>query len=73
MGSLYISDKPRQGEYKESVGLDIDGEIIGEAPNDKNYYDYDLLNRPTFDRVGTNILIVGFGLLIKNIKTLRNQ
>ena len=57
MGSLYISNEPRKGEYKASVGLDIDGEIIGEAPNDKNYYDYDLLNRPTFDRVGTNIMI----------------
>ena len=60
MGSLYISDTPRQGEYKESVGLDIDGGIIGtpgSAPDGLNYYDYDLLNRPTFDRVGTNILI----------------
>ena len=41
MGSLYISEEPRQGEYKESVGLDIDEEIIGEAPNGKNYYDYE--------------------------------
>ena len=60
MGSLYISEEPRQGEYKESVGLDIDEEIIGvpgSAPNGKNYYDYDLLSRPTFDRVGTNIMI----------------
>ena len=60
MGSLYISDKPRQDEYKESVGLDIDGEIIGtpgSAPDGLNYYDYDLLNRPAFGRVGTNIMI----------------
>ena len=55
--SLYISEEPRGGKYKESVGLDIDGEIIGEAPNGKKYYDYDLLNRPAFDRVGTNIMI----------------
>ena len=60
MGSLYISNEPRKGEYKESVGLDIDGGIIGtpgSAPDGLNYYDYDLLNRPAFDRVGTNIMI----------------
>ena len=58
--SLYISSDPRKGDYKESNGLDIDGEIIGDpgsAPGGLNYYDYDLLNRPAFDRVGTNIMI----------------
>ena len=46
--SLYISgDGPRQGEeYDESVGLDIDGDVVRDAPGtDKSYYDYDLLIR----------------------------
>ena len=55
--SLYISDEPRKGDYNESKGLDIDGDIVGSAPDGLNYYDYDLLSRPTFDRVGTNIMI----------------
>ena len=58
--SLYTSNEPRKGNYKESKGLDIDGDIVGtpgSAPGGINYYDYDLLNRPTFDRVGTNIMI----------------
>jgi hypothetical protein len=48
--SLYISEtnKPRQGGYDESVGLDIDGDVVRDAPasdtgNSQSYYDYDLL------------------------------
>ena len=48
--SLYISaqGKPGQGEYDESVGLDIDREVVREAPpsdtgDPQSYYDYDLL------------------------------
>lgn len=43
--SLYISgDGPRKGEYDESVGLDIDGDVVRDAPGtDQSYYDYDLL------------------------------
>ena len=45
MGSLYTSNEPRKGNYKESRGLDIDGDIVGilgSAPDGLNYYDYDL-------------------------------
>ncbi|MAD57182.1 MAG: hypothetical protein CMK44_01235 [Porticoccus sp.] len=44
--SLYISDtnKPRQGGYDESIGLDIDEAVVRDAPGtDQSYYDYDLL------------------------------
>ena len=43
--SLYISGYgPRKGEYDESVGLDIDGDVVRDAPGtDQSYYDYDLL------------------------------
>ena len=48
--SLYISgvNQPRQGEYDESVGLDIDDAIVRKAPpsdtgESQVYYDYDLL------------------------------
>ena len=46
--SLYISgDGPRQGEYDESIGLDIDGDVVRDAPpsdtgEPQSYYDYDL-------------------------------
>ena len=49
--SLYISEinKPRQGEYDTSYGLDIDDAVVGPAPPDSEtgaeraYFDYDLL------------------------------
>ena len=49
--SLYISEinKPRQGEYDTSFGLDIDDAVVGPAPPDSEtgaeraYFDYDLL------------------------------
>ena len=50
--SLYISEtnRPRQGEYDESIGLDIDEAVVRDAPisdtgNPQSYYDYDLLIR----------------------------
>ena len=50
--SLYISEtnRPRQGEYDESIGLDIDEAVVRDAPisdtgKPQSYYDYDLLIR----------------------------
>ena len=41
--SLYFSnDGPRKGEYDESVGLDIDEDIVDQSEGGV-YYDYDLL------------------------------
>ena len=57
--SLYVSDSgAREGTYNEGVGIDIDGEIVGEpetAPDGGNYYDYDLLTRPSVS--GSGIII----------------
>ena len=60
--SLYVSpkDNDRQGEYDESIGLDIDGEIVMDAPpaldgSAQAYYDYDLLSRPGVS--GSGIII----------------
>jgi len=58
--SLYISGDPRTGNYNENVGIDIDGEIVGEpgsAPDGGNYYDYDLLSRPSVGGSGSGIII----------------
>ena len=61
--SLYISPtgNPRQGGpdrgYDESIGLDIDGSVVGPVPgvDGSSYYDYDLLNRPSVS--GSGIII----------------
>ena len=50
--SLYISEtnKPRQGNYDTSIGLDIDDAVVSQAPlsdtgAEQSYFDYDLLIR----------------------------
>jgi hypothetical protein len=54
--SLYVSNEgARQGSYDESIGLDIDGDIVSSTPGGDNYYDYDLLNRPSVS--GSGIII----------------
>ena len=54
--SLYVSNEgARQGSYDESIGLDIDGDIVSSTPGGDNYYDYDLLNRPGVS--GSGIII----------------
>jgi len=58
--SLYVSGVKRGGNYNEEIGLDIDGSIVGEigsAPSGLNYYDYDLLSRPSVS--GSGIMIPG--------------
>lgn len=52
--STYIANTARGGNYDESVGLDIDGEIVGSTPQG-NLYDYDLLSRPSVS--GSGIII----------------
>ena len=58
--SLYVSNlegpsEPRRGGYNEEVGIDIDGAIVSSAPGGGNYYDYDLLTRPSVS--GSGIII----------------
>jgi hypothetical protein len=54
--SLYVSNEgARQGSYDESIGLDIDGDIVSSTPGGDNYYDYDLLSRPGVS--GSGIII----------------
>jgi len=65
--SIYYSDEvrgksnamPSKG-YDDSIGIDIDGEIIGkegDGPGGENIYDYDILNGP-------NVGVSGSGLII---------
>ena len=54
--STYIANEARGGNYDESVGLDIDGEIIGSTPQG-NLYDYDLMSRPGVGVSGSGIII----------------
>ena len=54
--SLYVSESgARAGSYNEEVGIDIDGAIVSSAPGGGNYYDYDLLTRPSVS--GSGIII----------------
>ena len=64
--SLYVSSNERisvpgiRDAYNEAKGLDIDGSIVGEvgsAPSGLNYYDYDLLSRPSVS--GSGVIIPG--------------
>ena len=70
MSNIYFSDNGARNtsninntsypDYDESVGLDIDGAIVGEIKNvegnlEGNLYDYDLLNRPTVSGSGSFI------------------
>ena len=58
--SLYVSTDARGGNYNEETGLDIDGSLIGlegSAPGGGNYYDYDLMSRPSVS--GSGIIIPG--------------
>mgnify|MGYP001497177642 CR=1 FL=1 len=54
--STYVANKARGGNYDESVGLDIDGQIIGSTPQG-DLYDYDLLSRPSVGVSGSGIII----------------
>lgn len=54
--STYIANEARGGNYDESVGLDIDGKIIGSTPQG-DLYDYDLLSRPGVGASGSGIII----------------
>lgn len=54
--STYIANEARGGNYDESVGLDIDGKIIGSTPQG-DLYDYDLLSRPGVGVSGSGIII----------------
>jgi len=54
--STYIANEVRGGNYDESVGLDIDGEIIGSTPQG-DLYDYDLMSRPGVGVSGSGIII----------------
>ena len=67
--STYISDAgPRGGNYDEAIGLDIDGELVGEVGT--NLYDYDLLSRPSVSGSGIIIPPEVFSSLSKtSIKT----
>jgi len=54
--SLYVSDSgARGGTYNENVGIDIDGEIVSSVPGGGDYYDYDLLTRPSVS--GSGIIV----------------
>ena len=58
--SLYVSNlegpsEPRKGSYNEEIGIDIDGDIVTSAPGGGDYYDYDLLTRPSVS--GSGIII----------------
>ena len=58
--SLYVSTDARGGDYNEETGLDIDGSLIGiegSAPGGGNYYDYDLMSRPSVS--GSGVIIPG--------------
>mgnify|MGYP001333492375 CR=1 FL=1 len=56
--STYVANEARGGNYDESVGLDIDGEIVVQNYNsDGNLYDYDLLSRPGVGVSGSGIII----------------
>jgi len=58
--SLYVSTDARGGNYNEETGLDIDGSLIGiegSAPGGGNYYDYDLMSRPSVS--GSGVIIPG--------------
>jgi hypothetical protein len=58
--STYVARNERSGpNYDESVGLDIDGEIVVQnygGPGE-NLYDYDLLSRPGVGVSGSGIII----------------
>jgi hypothetical protein len=54
--STYVANDVRGGNYDESVGLDIDGEIIGSTP-EGDLYDYDLMSRPGVGVSGSGIII----------------
>ena len=56
--STYIDNIARGGNYDESVGLDIDGEIVVQnyRPGE-NLYDYDLMSRPGVGVSGSGIII----------------
>ena len=54
--SLYFSKEgPRKGEYDDTVGLDIDDEVV-KSNEDGSYYDYDLLIRGVS---GSGVIIPG--------------
>jgi hypothetical protein len=54
--SLYVSDSgARAGTYNEGVGIDIDEAIVSSVPGGGDYYDYDLLTRPSVS--GSGIII----------------
>ena len=56
--STYVSNRARGGNYDESIGLDIDGEIVVQNYNlDGNLYDYDLMSRPGVGVSGSGIII----------------
>ncbi len=58
--STYVSDVARGGNYDESVGLDIDGEIVVQnygGIDGQNLYDYDLMSRPGVGVSGSGIII----------------
>ena len=58
--STYVARNKRSGpNYDESVGLDIDGEIVvrNYGGSDENLYDYDLLSRPGVGVSGSGIII----------------
>ena len=56
--STYIANEVRGGNYDESVGLDIDGDIVVQnyRPGE-NLYDYDLMSRPGVGVSGSGIII----------------
>ena len=54
--STYVANDVRGGNYDESVGLDIDGQIIGSTP-EGDLYDYDLMSRPGVGVSGSGIII----------------
>ena len=56
--STYVANKARGGNYDESIGLDIDGEIVVRNYNlDGDLYDYDLMSRPGVGVSGSGIII----------------
>jgi len=54
--STYIANEARGGNYDESVGLDVDGDIIG-TTSGGNLYDYDILTDPKVGVSGSGIII----------------
>ena len=54
--STYIANEARGGDYDSSVGLDIDGEIVG-STSQGDLYNYDVLTNPKVGVSGSGLII----------------